>query len=212
MSLQLLNENPLYFLIWVLAIVISLTTHEFTHASMAYALGDDTAKRMGRLTLNPLVHIDWLGFLMLIFAGFGWAKPVMFNPHNLRYKKWGPVMVGLAGPLINLVNVIAFGLLLRSLAGPLGLDNLLIQFLNLLVIVNVVLFVFNFLPIPPLDGSHLIDALLISPRWNHLKFTLHTRGPIILIVILLADQFLGLGVFSTLFNFIITFVYKVFSV
>src|SRR3989344_9554154 len=97
MSLQTLNENPLYFLIWVLAIIIGLTTHEFAHAALAYSLGDDTAKRMGRLTLNPLVHIDWLGFLMLIFAGFGWAKPVMFNPHNLRYPKWGPIFVALAG-------------------------------------------------------------------------------------------------------------------
>lgn len=211
MSLQLLNENPLYFIVWVLAILVGITTHEFGHAAMAYYLGDDTAKRMGRLSLNPFVHIDWLGFLMLIFAGFGWAKPVIFNPYNLRYKKWGPVIVGFAGPLVNLFNVIVFGLALKILAQFLGIDNLLIQFLNLLVVVNVVLLVFNFIPIPPLDGSHLIDALLVSPRWNHLKFTLHTRGPIILIVILLADQFLNLGIFSALFGNIINFVYRVFS-
>ena len=106
MSLQLLAENPMYVVAWVLAIIVGLVTHEFGHALAATSLGDETPRRMGRLTLNPLVHIDWLGFLMLLVAGFGWAKPVVFNPHNLRYPKWGQIIVALAGIGFNLINII----------------------------------------------------------------------------------------------------------
>lgn len=210
MSFQLLNENPLYFLAWILAIVIGIVTHEFSHAWMAVSLGDDTPRRMGRLSLNPLVHIDWLGFLMLIVAGFGWAKPVMFNPHNLRYPKWGPIFVALAGIGANFLNIVVFGIVLKILAPILGVDNLLIQFLDLLVVINVVLLVFNLLPIPPLDGSHFIE--LLPPRFNNLKMFLLTRGPWILIILLLADNFLNIGIFSTLFGAIINGVYRIFNV
>lgn len=210
MSLQLLAENPLYFVAWILAIVVGIVTHEFSHALVAVSLGDETPRRMGRLTLNPLVHIDWLGFMMLVVAGFGWAKPVMFNPHNVRYPKWGPIFVALAGIGANLLNVIIFGIVLKILAPRLGIDNLLIQFLDLLVVINVVLFIFNLLPIPPLDGSHFLE--LLPARFNHLKMVLLTRGPWILIILLLADSFLNIGIFSALFGTIINVVYRVFNV
>lgn len=210
MSLQLLTENPFYFVAWILAIVVGIVTHEFSHALMAVRLGDDTPRRMGRLTLNPLAHIDWLGFMMLVVAGFGWAKPVVFNPHNLRYQKWGPIFVALAGIGANLINIIVFGITLKILAPILGVGNLLIQFLDLLVVINVVLFVFNLIPIPPLDGSHFIE--LLPARFNNLKVFLATRGPWILIILLLADNFLNIGIFSTLFGTIINGVYRIFNV
>ena len=210
MSFQLINENPLYFLAWILAILVGIVTHEFSHALAAVNLGDDTPRRMGRLSLNPLVHIDWLGFLMLILVGFGWAKPVVFNPHNLRYPKWGPIFVALAGIGANLLNIIVFGIVLKIMAPTLGIDNMLIQFLNLLIIINVLLFTFNLIPIPPLDGSHFIE--LLPARFNDLKMFLLTRGPWILIILLLADNFLNIGVFSTLFGTIINVVYRVFNV
>jgi len=210
MSFQLINENPLYFLAWILAIVVGIVTHEFSHALAAVNLGDDTPRRMGRLSLNPLVHIDWLGFLMLIIIGFGWAKPVMFNPHNLRYPKWGPIFVALAGIGANLLNIIVFGIVLKIMAPTLGIDNMLIQFLNLLIIINVLLFTFNLIPIPPLDGSHFIE--LLPARFNRLKIALLTRGPWILIILLLADNFLNIGIFSALFGTILHGVYRVFNV
>ena len=93
-----LFSDPLFFFVILLAIIVSLSFHEFAHAFAGFKLGDPTAQRLGRLTLNPLAHIDFLGLFMMLFAGFGWAKPVPFDPRNLKSKRWGPVIVALAGP------------------------------------------------------------------------------------------------------------------
>jgi Zn-dependent protease len=213
MPLQLLSENPLYFLAWVIAIVVALTTHEFAHALVATKLGDSTPGKMGRLTLNPVAHIDPLGFLALVLVGFGWAKPVPFNPYNLvKAPRWGPTLVAFAGPLTNLLNVIIFGAVLKFASAASNLEpfNLGIQFLNLLVVINVVLFVFNFIPIPPLDGSKLLYSILSSPKYDQFKIKLETRGPIILLLFLILDDLLGFHIFSTILRSVINFVYSFF--
>ena len=192
--------------------MVALSVHEFSHAYAAYRLGDNTPKAMGRLTLNPLAHIDWLGLLMLILIGFGWGNPVGFNPHNLKYKKWGSALVAMAGPAANLSGIIVFGLFLKLLAAITGLtvSNLLIQFLNLLIIINAILLVFNLIPIPPLDGSKLLFAILDKPKYDNLKMKLESRGPAILIILILADNIFRIGIFSSIFRGIISLIYRLF--
>jgi Zn-dependent protease len=174
--------------------------HEFSHVLAARLQGDDTGERMGRLTLNPLAHIDILGFAMLLFAGFGWGKPAPYNPYNLKFRRWGDVFVSLAGPLSNLVSIIVFGLVARFLAPSLGVANLFIQFLDFLILINIVLLVFNLIPIPPLDGSQLLFHILPN-RWHHIKVYLAKNGPWILLMLIIADNFLGINIFGGLFDF-----------
>lgn len=144
-------------------ILFSMTLHEVMHGFMAYWLGDDTAKSQGRLTLNPIKHIDpfltiLLPVLLAISGGpiFGGAKPVPFNPMRVRYGEWGAAMVAVAGPLVNLlIAFVAFGVYVVTGAGDSGLG----QVLQLAVIINLGFFIFNMLPIPPLDGSRVVYAL-----------------------------------------------------
>ena len=212
MPLLLLTENPLYFLAWISAILVALTIHEFSHAYIAYKLGDNTPKSMGRLTLNPLAHIDWFGLLMLILIGFGWGNPVVFNPYNLKYKKWGPALVAMAGPVSNLVQIAGFGLILKLLEifTRLSISNLLVQFIDLLIIINAVLLIFNLIPIPPLDGSKLLFAILDKPKYANFKMKLESRGPMILIILILADNIFRIGIFSAIFSGVINLIYRLF--
>lgn len=200
MIISLLYTQPLLFFIWLLAIVYGITVHEFSHVLAARLQGDDTGERMGRLTLNPLAHIDLMGFAMLLFVGFGWGRPAPYNPYNLKFRKWGEVFVALAGPLSNLISIIVFGILARFLAPSLGMANLFVQFLDFLILINIVLLVFNLIPIPPLDGSQLLFHLL-PPRWHHIKVNLAKNGPWILIMLIIADNFLGINIFGGLFDF-----------
>lgn len=190
----------------LIAFLIALSFHEFCHALVAYGLGDRTAQRYGRLTLNPLAHIDPIGTILVPLLGlisglpvFGWAKPVPVNPYNLRHGKWGSVMVSLIGPVSNFTLVLVFLVLLRIAYVSVGLPitNLLVVFLIQLVTVNVVLGLFNLLPIPPLDGSSLLAALLDSPKYQPFLRFLQTRGTFILFGLLILDSlmpnpFLGL--------------------
>lgn len=141
-------------------IIIGLTVHEFSHAWVAHLSGDSTSKDQGRITLNPLKHIDLMGFIFLIFAGFGWAKPVQFNEENLR-KKTDVIRIALAGPLSNALLAIALSIIFViipfSLSYP---SNIALQTaLNMFkyaIFINWGLFIFNLIPLPPLDGSHLL--------------------------------------------------------
>ena len=205
--LSLLSE-PMMLIAWVAAIVIVLSFHEFSHALVATWLGDNTAKMSGRLTLNPLSHISWTGFAMLMLIGFGWGKPVPFNPYNLRNQKYGPAMVAAAGPLSNLILaiilIVVFKLLLPGL-NPLFIVygmvelNLLAIFLSLTIFLNIILMLFNLIPIPPLDGSKILFAFMQGPKFDAIRQTLEHQGPMILILIIILDNFMNLNILGSVF-------------
>ncbi len=148
-------------------ILISLTVHEFSHGFVSYILGDQTAKQGGRLTLNPIKHLDILGTIMIFVSGFGWAKPVPINPRYYKNKKVGVVLVSLAGPLANILLALITAFFLYytayTMAGSdevTAVSKYLLSFLRLLYSVNLGLAAFNILPIPPLDGSKILGAVL----------------------------------------------------
>lgn len=198
--LALLFSEPWIFVAWFIAFLGSLAVHEASHAAVATWLGDQTAKRMGRLTLNPAAHVDTTGLLFTVLAGFGWGKPVPFNPYNLRWPKWGPVAVAFAGPTSNLL--LAFlGLLALAWALPaLGTGSLLTVFFLLFTQLNLALLAFNLIPLPPLDGSKLLLAALAHPRHAVARMWIETKGPMVLLGLVLADTLLGLGLFSWVFS------------
>jgi Zn-dependent protease len=207
MLLSLLFNEPLFFLAWVLAVVYALTVHEFSHAFSAKLLGDDTAKLQGRLTLNPLAHIDWVGFVMLVLIGFGWGKPVPFNPYNLKNQKFGPALISLSGPISNMLSAVVFGLILRFSSGFIPSGNMLLSFLSLLVMINLILAFFNLIPIPPLDGSKVLFSFFpLNAKFERIRYEMETKGPMILIIIIIIDSFLGIGIFSRILSYVINWV------
>jgi Zn-dependent protease len=210
MILNTLFSEPMIFLAWMVAIVLALTVHEFAHAWAGYLLGDDTAKSQGRLTLNPLSHVSGTGLLMLVLIGVGWGKPVPFNPYNLKFRRFGAAILGAAGPIANLVMALFFGVILHYLLvfNVFLSSNLLIQFLSIFVVLNVILLLFNLLPIPPLDGSKVLFSFLDSPRFFGVVSFLENKGPLILIMLLFLDNIIGLNIFGTLFSGVINLVYK----
>ena len=162
------------------AILIALTFHEFSHGYVAYKLGDKTAKEQGRLTLNPIKHIDAIGFLVLLFFRFGWAKPGPYHSSYFKDRKKGTFLVALAGPLSNLI--LAFiTISMMFILKPQNSTTYTI--LNLLVLYNVIFAVFNLIPVPPLDGSKIFASLL--PIKQELLFWRYERYgyPILLILI-----------------------------
>lgn len=197
--------------VWLIAILVVLTVHEFSHAFAALLMGDDTAKREGRLTLNPLAHISWLGFFMLLLVGFGWGKPVPFNPYNLKYPRFGPALVAVAGPFSNLLmaalSVVVLKLIIiYSLVGP---ANLLVHFLNLMIVLNLVLMLFNLLPFAPLDGSKIVFAFLSDIKYERIRNFLENQGPFVLMMLIIFDNFLGINLLSGFFSWVVNLVYKV---
>ncbi|ADQ78900.1 peptidase M50 [Paludibacter propionicigenes WB4] len=178
------------------AAVIGLTVHEFSHAYAAYKLGDNTAKEEGRLTLNPLKHIDWLGFFLIIIAGFGWAKPVSFNPNNLKNKHRDEIIISIAGPISNFLLAILFFVIARVLYSTSYFQTSNLEIINLIMtwgIINFSLFVFNLIPIPPLDGSHIYLTFLkeINPK---LMTNMYKWGTLGLILIIVAENKLGINI------------------
>ncbi|OGL79208.1 hypothetical protein A3E39_00295 [Candidatus Uhrbacteria bacterium RIFCSPHIGHO2_12_FULL_60_25] len=200
MLLSLLFSQPLLFAALILGIIVALSVHEFSHALMANWLGDRTAERMGRLTLNPLAHLDPVGFLMLLIAGFGYARPVPYNPASLKNPRVGSVLVGMAGPASNVIMATVFAFVIKAVYPSLGEENLLVQFLFFAAIINVNLAVFNLIPIPPLDGSKALLAVFSAPQYARFRYALETQGPFILIMLILVDSFSGVGIFSALFQ------------
>lgn len=183
-------------ILFLLAILLlSVVIHEVSHGWMANYLGDPTAKYAGRLSLNPLRHLDPVGsvlvplFLVLMRSPFlfGWAKPVPINPYNFRDQKYGSAKVSLAGPGSNLLIALIFGLAIRFLAEAISAPALFSMF-GFIVFINILLAVFNLIPIPPLDGSHILFTFLPSST-EHLKITLSQYGFFILILFIFLGGF-----------------------
>lgn len=174
-------------LIWLPAIIIGLTFHEYAHGKVADRLGDDTPYYQGRLTLNPLPHIDWVGFFMLLFFKFGWAKPVIVNPLNFKKVgvKRGMMLVSLAGPLMNIFIAFVSMLLYKYLLvySQAQWAHLVIALLIPLIQINLILAAFNLIPVPPLDGSKILAGLL-SDQGAETIYSLEQYGPLILLLLI----------------------------
>lgn len=190
----------------IIVLVFSAIAHEYMHGWMAYRLGDSTAKDAGRLTMNPLAHLEWFGSfflpLVMVVTGmpfvFGWAKPVPYNPYNLKDRKYGDAKVALAGPLANLIIAVFFGLFLRFLP----IFNLTFSgLLAVIVYVNLVLMTFNLVPIPPLDGSKILATFL--PEDIRTRYLNAERAGFIFIILFVM---LAGGIIMPIVNFLFKFI------
>lgn len=187
--------------------IFSAIIHEYMHGWMADRLGDTTAKDAGRLTLNPIPHIDLFGSILipalLIFGGagfvFGWAKPVPYNPYNLRDQKFGPAKVAIAGPLGNLITALFFGFILRffPIASP-----MIVGLLQVVVYINLLLMIFNLVPIPPLDGSKVLLPFL-PYSWQEKFYAFERYGMILVLIFVFIGFSIIVPVINFLFNLIV---------
>ncbi len=192
----MLNRSPEEILAFAIALIPAFTIHEFAHAFMAYRLGDSTAKDLGRLTLNPLKHLDVFGTLMVFVVGFGWAKPVPVNPNNLRRGRRDMALVAIVGPLSNLAMaaVVAFVWRLSGFVGGELVANTMLVF----VFLNVALLFFNLIPIPPLDGYRVLLGVLPEPMAMQVA-RIGQVGPMLLFGLILVGNFLpGAGILGRL--------------
>ena len=195
-----MNFVPL--LLSVPPILLALSFHEYAHGWMAYRLGDPTAKDEGRLTMNPLAHLDPLGTMMIIIVHFGWAKPVPVNPMNLRDPKKDMLWIALAGPVSNVIMAAGLGLILRIMIGMgMRVDGSFLGYFQYMlyfaVMINLVLAIFNMIPIPPLDGSRILFGLLPTEyEESYLRF--QQIGPMVLLGLVVINSYFGIPIFSLL--------------
>ncbi|HOD53789.1 MAG TPA: site-2 protease family protein [Candidatus Cloacimonadota bacterium] len=196
--------------IQVIVVIMSITIHEYSHALSAYWLGDDTAKRAGRLKLNPISHLDPIGAIMLLVVHIGWAKPVPINPYNFKDMKTGTAISAAAGPISNFIMATLSALLVRFVYG-FGflnqLDNgiafiflsLLIKFLYFSVFINLALGLFNLIPLPPLDGSKILGGFLSDEMY--FKYTAKEKqGAYILMIIMAVSFIFKIPIFGMIIN------------
>lgn len=175
------------FLFRAIAFLIAITVHEFSHAFVAYRLGDPTPKMQGRITFNPIAHMDILGTLMILFGPIGWAKPVQFNPYNFKgNKRVGKILTTLAGPLSNFVTAVVFAFLFVLVLQPFVTDSAWSSFwmelVNAVIWLNVLFFIFNLVPLPPLDGYWIVRDLLPRSLANKLD-PYEKYGPFVLLLV-----------------------------
>ncbi len=199
--------DPIQMVFFLLALVVSISIHEFSHAWSAYELGDPTARNLGRLTLNPIAHFDPIGALMIVFMAFsgfgiGWGKPVPVNPYNLRTNpRVGMGLTAAAGPFSNIVLATLFAIPLRL---GVAMPQQLTHFLLILVYTNVGLAIFNLIPLPPLDGFNVLQGLLATFRtrwaydWGNTLDRMAVYGPVLLLALLSLGWFTPLNPLSWL--------------
>jgi len=198
----------------LVVLLFSVIIHEISHGYVAYSLGDPTAKYAGRLTLNPLKHLDMFGsvllplLLLIATAGqgpiFGWAKPVPINPYNLRDQKWGSLKVSIAGPISNIILALIFGLVIRFV--PVSIFHAapgVFLIFSFVVSINIMLAIFNLIPIPPLDGSWIFLKLL-PDSFDKVKVFLQQYGLFILIFLIFFGALQGLNYIVELLYYLIT--------
>jgi len=195
-------SQPMQLIAFVVAFLVGLTIHEYAHAWTAFRLGDDTAKLLGRLTLNPLKHLDFLGLLFILIVGVGWAKPVPYNPRNVKDQN-GEIKIALSGVFANLLLALILGAVIRvATAYGITIDSSpILSFIATIVFVNLALVAFNIIPIPPLDGSRVIESYLSFE--SRLKF--EQIGPMILVGIIVGQQLLGFPILTMIIEPIIRF-------
>lgn len=201
---NMLNLSPSVLISRLLILVIALSFHEFMHAFVADRLGDDTPRRMGRLTLNPLAHLDPIGSLMLILVGFGWAKPVQVNAYNLKQNSSAGMMwVSLAGPGANLLLAILGAIPLRFGLVPLvagsGILPSMGEFLFTFVSINLLLMIFNLIPVAPLDGEKILEFFL-PETWANSYAKFQTYGPIVLMALIFLLPLVGIDLIGSIMN------------
>lgn len=205
----MLGLDPIVIALRIPALLIAITFHEYAHARMAYYFGDTTAKNQGRMNLNPINHLDPIGTIMILLVGFGWAKPVPINPYRFSQYRSGLRWVSFAGPLSNLIlafiSLLCYYLLLTY--GLITYGNLFSLFLEVLVTLNIMLAIFNLLPIPPLDGSKILMSFLPDSYLGYYQ-QLERYAPIILILFIVTGAFRFIiiplyGLVITLFTTII---------
>lgn len=189
-------------------IIIGLAFHEFAHAKVAYKLGDPTPKMQGRVSINPLAHIDWVGFASLIFVGFGWGRPVEINPANFKNRRRDELLVSLAGVVMNLIIAVIFAFVAKILLAVLGYSFISGTFGNILwtmvidiVIINLALMIFNLIPCPPLDGFSVITEIF-NLKTTELYWRLYQYGNWILIALII------FGVTSKILSPCLNFLYS----
>lgn len=186
-------ERLLSYVLFLPPILMALTIHEYAHGYIALLNGDPTAKFAGRLTFNPIKHIDIFGLIAFILFRFGWAKPVPIDVRNFRDRKTGIIQTSVAGPLSNFLIAIPFGLLLRVLPGHSNALYPLHIMIEGFVVFNLIFCAFNLIPIPPLDGSHVLFELLPA-RYAHIELWLSRYGFFVLIGLIFFDNITGIPV------------------
>jgi Zn-dependent protease len=176
-------------LLSIIPALICITLHELSHGFVAYKLGDTTAKDAGRLTLNPIKHLDIMGILMMVVFHFGWAKPVPVNMYRFKNPKQGMAITAVAGPLMNVLITIVFLFLYGLLFRPLGQENLVLEMIYLTAYLSISFAIFNIIPISPLDGSKVLFSVLPSERYDQLMR--YERYGMILLLVLVSSGIFG---------------------